>query len=114
MLNRKCVDGGVGTGIPGCAFGGGPGGQGTGPDPGGGGGGGSSLGREYPGPGGSGVSSTSVSTYSITTGCSAVDVVELGAVGELCWVQDTIINAASETAVKGAINLGEVNDIGYS
>ena len=105
IVTRKCVDGGVGTGIPGTALGGGPGGQGTGPDPGGGGGGGT-VGS---------VSSNSVTQYSVTAGCTAVDTVnELGAVGEFCWLQDTMVNAASERTMNGAINFGDVNDIGYS
>jgi hypothetical protein len=56
-----------------------------------------------------------VTKYSVTAPCRDVDaVIELGAVGEFCWPQDTIISAASRRAVKGAMNLGEVNDIGYS
>ena len=91
--------------MPGTALGGGPGGQGTGPDPDAGGG---------PGLVGS-VSSNSVTQYSVTAGCTAVDTPnELGAVGEFCWLQDTMVNAASERTINGAIIFGDVSDIGYS
>jgi hypothetical protein len=53
-----------------------------------------------------------VTQYSVTAGCTAVDTVnELGAVGDCCWLQDAMVNAASEKTMNGAITLGEVSDI---
>src|SRR5688572_19534799 len=99
IRTRECVDGGFGTGTPGCAAGGGPGGHGEGADPDGGG-----------GAGGPGVSSYSVTQYS-AAGCEAIDPLSaLGAVGDCC-VHDAIVAAASAMATSGAINLGDFNDI---
>jgi hypothetical protein len=111
---RGCVDGGVGTGTPGSALGGGPGGQG-GQEPEGGGGAGSSNNRNFSEPTDAGVASASTSSPSTTTDCEPIapdD--ELGAVGEFNWLHDTIVKAASAVSMKGAINRGDVNDIGNS
>jgi hypothetical protein len=59
-----------------------------------------------------------VSKYSVTVGCNVVDVVAeldavaaLGAVGVLCWLQDAIDSAASESATNGRIRRGDVSDM---
>ena len=53
--------------------------------------------------------------YSATPGCTLIcddDENEVGPVGELlCWPQDTI-NTARQATPRGAINLGDFNDIG--
>jgi len=56
-----------------------------------------------------------VTQYSVAAGCTAVDtVIELGAEGEFCWLQDTMVTAASARTMNGTINFGDVSDIGYS
>jgi hypothetical protein len=110
---RELVDGGVGTGTPGCALGGGPGGQGSGAEPEGG-GGATSNNRKFSDPadaGLAGLASASTSSSSTTTDCEPIAPNwGLGAVGEFNWLHDTIVKAAP-AVTKEAMNRGDVNDI---
>jgi len=112
----------VGIGTPGAACGGGPGGQGVVADPdsyvgsGAGAGAGSLPEGTSLGPvvarDDAGVVSNRVTKYSVTVGCGPPAIAELGAVGVVCWLQDAIASAASESVASGTINRGDVSDMG--
>jgi hypothetical protein len=52
-----------------------------------------------------------VTKYSVTVGCGAVAIAELGAVGVLSWLQDAIASAATESMASGPMNRGDISDM---